>query len=145
AMGVILAGTAAAESDAMRSFVAARPGREEAAVFGTPLRTLAADAAFANTFHGRINTYDDTYEAGPVHPGTCMTSVALGVSETTGASGRTALAAALAGYETAIRVCDAFGAGHYETGFHTTGTFNAFGAAAAAARALALDAEQTSA
>src|SRR5437762_3507854 len=80
-IGVILAGTASSESGAMRDFVDARPGRGEAAVFGTRLRTLAGDAAFANTFHGRINTYDDTYEAGPVHPGTCMVSVALAVSE----------------------------------------------------------------
>ncbi len=124
-IGVILAGRSAPESRAVRA--------------------LAATPAFFNTFCGRIHTFDDTFEAGPIHPGTCVLSAALAAAEESGASGKQLLEAVLAGYEVSIRVCAAAGAGHYAAGFHPTGTCNAFGAAAAAAHAYALDARQTAA
>jgi 2-methylcitrate dehydratase PrpD len=144
-LGVICAGLNAPESRAVRDFAAARPGRGEAALIGCGARALAADAAFVNTFHGRIHTFDDTFEAGPVHPGTCVVSAALAAAEACGAPGRRLLEAMLAGYEVSIRVCAAAGPGHYAAGFHPTGTCNAFGAAAAAAHAYGLDAQQTAA
>ena len=76
-LGVICAGINAPESKAVREFVRARPGRGEAVIIGCAARALASDAAFANTFHGRIHTFDDTFEAGPIHPGTCVVSAAL--------------------------------------------------------------------
>lgn len=144
-LGVICAGINAPESSAVRKFVQARPGRGEAAIVGCGARALASDAAFVNTFYGRIHTFDDTFEAGPIHPGTCVVSAALAAGEAAGAPGRRVLEAMLAGYEASIRVCTAVGPGHYAAGFHPTGTCNAFGAAAAAARAFGLDAEQTTA
>lgn len=144
-LGVICAGLSARESRAVRKFVQARPGRGEAAIIGCAARALASDAAFVNTFHGRIHTFDDTFEAGPIHPGTCVVSAALAAGEAAGAPGRRLLEAVLAGYEVSIRVCAAAGPGHYAAGFHPTGTCNAFGAAAAAARAFGLNAEQTTA
>ena len=124
-LGVILAGQSAPESRA--------------------LRAVALHPAFFNTFCGRIHTFDDTYEAGPIHPGTCVLSAALAAAEESGATGKRLLEAVLAGYEVSIRVCVAAGAGHYAAGFHPTGTCNAFGAAAAAAHAYGLDAHQTTA
>ena len=124
-LGVIYAGQSAPESRALRS--------------------VAVHPAFFNTFCGRIHTFDDTYEAGPIHPGTCVLSAALAAAEESGATGKRLLEAVLAGYEVSIRVCVAAGAGHYAAGFHPTGTCNAFGAAAAAARAYGLDARQTTA
>jgi 2-methylcitrate dehydratase PrpD len=124
-LGVICAGRSAPESRAVRA--------------------LAAAAAFINTFHGRIHTFDDIFEAGPIHPGTCVLSAALSAAEASGAPGRRLLEAVLAGYEVSIRVCAAAGPGHYAAGFHPTGTCNAFGAAAAAAHAYGLDGRQTAA
>jgi 2-methylcitrate dehydratase PrpD len=49
----------------------------------------------------------------------------------------------LAGYEVAVRVSAALGPAHYAAGFHNTGTCNAFGACAAAARIRALDGTAT--
>ncbi len=144
-LGVICAGINAPESSAMRKFVQARPGRGEAVIIGCAARALASDAAFANTFHGRIHTFDDTFEAGPIHPGTCVVSAALAAGEAAGASGQRVLEALLAGYEVSIRVCAAVGPGHYTAGFHATGTCNAFGAAAAAGIAFGMDAEHISA
>lgn len=124
-LGVILAGRSAPESRALRAVV--------------------PHPAFFNTFCGRIHTFDDTYEAGPIHPGTCVLSAAFAAAEESGATGKRLLEAVLTGYEVSIRVCVAAGAGHYAAGFHPTGTCNAFGAAAAAARAYGLDARQSTA
>ena len=105
----------------------------------------APKAAFLNALHARIHTFDDTHEAGPSHPGSAVVAAALAAAETAQASGRTLLAALLAGYETATRVSAALGSAHYAAGFHSTGTATPFGAAAAAARACGLDASRTAA
>jgi len=53
------------------------------------------------------------------------------------------ITAFVSGYETACRIGAALQPGHYNLGFHSTGTVGAFGAAAACARLLGLDAEAT--
>src|SRR6266478_3239916 len=120
-------------------------GAPRASVIGSSLLLPAPKAAFLNALAARIHTFDDTHEAGPAHPGSAVVSAALAAAEQAGASGRTLLAAVLAGYEVSTRVSRALGASHYDSGFHSTGTCTPFGAAAAAARALGLDAAGTTA
>ena len=67
----------------------------------------------------------------------------LALAEERRARGRDVIAAFVAGYETACRIGMAMRPGHYGRGFHATGTVGAFGAAAACARLLGLDAEAT--
>ena len=55
------------------------------------------------------------------------------------------ITAFVAGYETACRIGAALRPGHYNLGFHSTGTVGCFGAAAACARLLGLDADATAA
>src|SRR4029079_13719051 len=62
--------------------------------------------------------------------------------ETGGAAGRDVLVAVIAGYEVGIRVGEFLGRSHYKI-FHKTGTGGTLAAAAAVARVLGLDAEQT--
>lgn len=138
-LGVICAGVRVAESAAARAPFERWGGAEEAVVIGCDRRLPAPHAAFLNTFAGRLHTFDDTYEDGPVHPGSCAVASALAVGETVGCSGADFLAATLAGYETTVRVSTALGPTHYGSGFHNTGTCNVFGACAAAARAYGLD------
>ena len=78
-------------------------------MIGLPTRLPAPKAAFLNALHARIHTFDDTHEAGPSHPGSAVVAAALAAAETAQASGRTFLAALLAGYETATRVSAALG------------------------------------
>lgn len=54
-LGFICAELSAPESGAMRRFEEARPGFAEAVVIGGGARVPAADAAFVNAFHGRID------------------------------------------------------------------------------------------
>ena len=112
---------------------------DESTVAGEARRYPAPSAAFLNGLRGRIHTFDDTYEPGTVHPGSAVVSAALALAEKHGVDGQTFLAAVLAGYEVTTRVAAAVSPSHYAAGFHNTGTCNAFGAAAAAARALGLD------
>jgi 2-methylcitrate dehydratase PrpD len=65
--------------------------------------------------------------------------VVLGLGEQRSAPGALALAAFVAGFETEVRIGLAAGPAHYEAGWHVTGTVGHVGAAAAAARLLALD------
>lgn len=139
-LGVICAGVRTNAASAVRSTFEGWGGREEATVIGSKRRLPSPHAAFLNTFAGRVHTFDDTYEDGPVHPGSTAVSAALAAAETENRSGAEFLAAALAGYETTVRVSSALGPSHYGSGFHNTGTCNVFGACAAAARACRLDA-----
>lgn len=114
---------------------------DEATVLGTASKLPAPAAAFLNALHGRIHTYDDTYEPGTLHTGSPVVGAALALSEKRGGDGKTFLAAVVAGYEVATRVAAAVSPSHYAHGFHNTGTCTVFGAAAAASRVLGLDGE----
>jgi len=139
-LGVVFAGLSDPASKTVRAVAGDAGGMAESSVIGSMSALPAATAAFVNAFHGRIHTFDDTYEAGPIHPGSVVLSAALAIAERRRAPGAELLAAVLAGYEVAVRVADALGPAHYAAGFHGTGTCNALGAAAAASRALGLDA-----
>ena len=115
-------------------------GAPEASVVGGATALPAPAAAFVNAFHGRVHTFDDTFDAGPIHPGSVVLAAALAAAERSRASGADLLAAVLAGCEVSVRVSSALGSEHYAHGFHGTGTCNALGAAAAAARAMGLGA-----
>ena len=144
-LGVTCAGLTDPQAREVVSVVQRWGGQPEAAVIGLPMRLPAPKAAFLNALHARIHTFDDTHEAGPSHPGNAVVAAALAAAETAHASGRTFLAALLAGYETATRVSAGLGSAHYAAGFHSTGTATPFGAAAAAARACGFDALRTTA
>src|SRR5271169_5674600 len=79
----------------------------------------------------------------PGHPSVAILPGLLALAELKGSSGREVVTAFVAGYETACRIGAALQPGHYNLGFHSTGTVGSFGAAAACARLLGLDAEAT--
>ncbi len=143
-VGVMYSGIAMQACADARKAAALWGASDEAAVVGTAMRLPAASAAFLNCLHARIHTFDDTYEPGTMHTGSPVVSAALALAEKQGAEGETFLTAVLAGYEVASRVAAAVSPSHYASGFHNTGTCTVFGATAAAARMLGLDAKATS-
>src|SRR5438552_8779577 len=80
----------------------------------------------------------------PGHLSVAILPGLLALAEMRGSSGREAITAFVAGYETACRIGAALRPGHYNLGFHSTGTIGSFGAAAACARLLRLDPETIS-
>ena len=70
-------------------------------------------------------------------------NAAIPLAEWRGSSGRDVLAAYVLGFEVEARVSLSVYPEHYDVGWHITGTGGTLGAAAASARLLGLDAEQT--
>ncbi len=118
-------------------------GAEEAAIIGHRARLPVLAAALLNGAIGHALDYDDVNLAMPGHPSVAILPALLALAEQRHSSGREVVAAFIAGYETACRIGSALKPGHYNLGFHATGTVGAFGAAAACARLLGLDAETT--
>src|SRR6266566_2812163 len=118
-------------------------GAAQASVIGHKARLPALSAALVNGAAGHALDYDDVNLAMPGHPSVAILPGLLALAEQRQSSGREVIAAFVAGYETACRTGSALRPGHYDRGFHATGTVGCLGAAAACARLLGLDAEQT--
>jgi 2-methylcitrate dehydratase PrpD len=121
--------------------VAEAGGTAQASVVGYSSRLPALSAALVNGAAGHALDYDDVNIAMPGHPSVAVLPGLLALAELRGSSGREVLAAFVAGYETACHIGAALSPGHYAQGFHSTATIGSFGAAAACARLLGLDAE----
>ena len=70
-------------------------------------------------------------------------AAALAIGERQRVSGRQFLEAFLTGFEVECKIAEAIHPSHYKKGFHSSGTVGTFGAAAAAAKLLGLDADKT--
>src|SRR5712691_13483703 len=118
-------------------------GAAQAGIIGRQARLPALSAALVNGAIGHALDYDDVNLAMPGHPSVAILPGLLALAEARQSSGREVIAAFVAGYETACRIGSALRPGHYDLGFHATGTVGAFGAAAACARLIGLDAAAT--
>src|SRR5882762_7747152 len=118
-------------------------GAAQAGIIGHVTRLPALSAALINGAIGHALDYDDVNLAMPGHPSVAILPGLLALAEARRSSGREVIAAFVAGYETACRIGMALRPGHYNLGFHATGTVGAFGAAAACARLLGLDTAMT--
>ncbi len=127
----------------VRDLVAGEGGTPEAAVIGHGADLPARAAALSNGATSHALDYDDTHFVYLGHPTVAVMPAALALAQKLGSSGPAFLDAALVGLETACRIGEWLGRGHYQHGFHQTATSGSFGAAVAAARLLGLDAERT--
>jgi len=114
--------------------------KAEASIPGRPDRVEAEWAVFVGGIAVHAEDYDDTHLATVVHPGAPVVPAALAVSELCGSSGREMLEAVVMGVEVACRMGLGLGPGHFDRGWHLTGSTGRYGAAAAAARLAGLDA-----
>ena len=111
----------------------------EASVPGRSARVEAEWAAFVGGIAVHAEDYDDTHLATVVHPGAPVVPAALAVAELYGSDGRELLESVVVGVEVACRMGLGFGPGHFDRGWHLTGSTGRYGAAAAAARLAGLD------
>jgi 2-methylcitrate dehydratase PrpD len=118
-------------------------GRPGASIFGHHDRLPAASAALINGAAAHALDFDDVNLAMPGHPSVAILPALLALAEERGSSGKDVLTAFVAGYELQCRVGRTLAPGHYDVlGFHATATVGSFGAAAACAHLLGLDAER---
>jgi 2-methylcitrate dehydratase PrpD len=126
-------------------YVKSQGGVEEAQVIGSKVVTSAINAAFANAMMAHADETDDSHEKSLTHPGCAVVPAALAVAEREGADGIRFLKAVVAGYDVGTRFTMALGVDNLRSkGRSTHATGGNFGAAAAAASVLQLDAKQVS-
>ena len=137
-IGVTLAGAAEPASRIVQRVIE-HDGAGSCPVFGTVLRTTAANAALANGTAAHALDYDDMCFVSLAHPSAPLVAAALAAAETAGASGRALLDAYVVGFELEGRLGRAMNPRHYQRGWHCTSTLGTIGAAAAASRLFGLD------
>jgi 2-methylcitrate dehydratase PrpD len=117
--------------------------RGAASVVGHRARLAPRQAALVNGTSSHVLDFDDVNMSFVGHVSVTVLPSALALAEELDASISTLLTAFVAGYETACRVGLALGREPYLRGYHSTATIGVFGAAAACARLLELQADDT--
>jgi 2-methylcitrate dehydratase PrpD len=119
-------------------------GAPQAAIWCSDARVPAHHAAWVNGMMAHARDYDDTHDAAILHAGVSVVPAALAAAELRPeATGADLLAGVVAGLELVCRLGMATTIGIIESGFIYTSLFGYFGATAAAARVMGLDARQT--
>ncbi len=142
-LGVMLAGVSEQAAVLVRALVAEESPSGPARIAGVAQRTSAGGAALANGTAAHALDFDDVSFVSLGHPSAVLVPAALAAGERRGATGAALLDAYCVGFEVQAVLGRAMNPSHYRRGWHCTSTIGTLGAAAAAARALALDAEQT--
>jgi 2-methylcitrate dehydratase PrpD len=132
-------------ADAVLRWARAGGQAAEATVWGDKQRSLrVADAALVNGVAAHAFELDDYHNA-KLHAGAVAVPAALAMAEKLDAPGEALVTALAAGYETMIRASLASNPSATRLrGWHITGIYGPFAAAAACASLLKLDAERTS-
>ena len=118
-------------------------GADRVTVVGRAERLDILGAAFVNAIGANLLDYDDTHLRTVIHPAAPVLPAVLALAEQRNLSGAIALHAFILGMEVECRIGNAVSPGHYARGWHITSTCGIFGAAAASAKLLGLNAEQT--
>ena len=118
-------------------------GTEEASIIGQLTKVPLANAALANGVLSHVVELDDGHRIARGHPGVVVLSAALPLAEYLGSNGKELITAIVAGYDIFVRIASAVNPSHLNRGYHTTGTCGTLAAAAAAAKILNLNKDQT--
>ena len=144
ALGCALYGADLAWSRILQRALAGIDATRTCSVWGTSGQLSAPHAALVNGTQVQGFELDDVHLTGVLHTGAVVLPALLPIAEMRrGVSGKQLLTAAVAGYEIGPRVGICMGSEHIAQGWHSGATVGVFAAAAAAARALRLDADKT--
>jgi 2-methylcitrate dehydratase PrpD len=116
---------------------------QQASVLGRSDKVDMASAALINGITSHTFDFDDTHLKTIIHPAGPVASAALALAEHRGATGRDVIDALVIGIDVSCRVGNTMYPDHYDRGWHITGSTGTLGAAAACARLLGLDVNQT--
>ena len=140
-VGVTLAG--AREPAALMLAQVVGPAAGASVVFGSRLRASSFDAALINGTAAHALDFDDCNNTFGGHPSVPILPALFALADEIGATGPDFITAYIAGFEVECKLALSVHFHHYTKGWHPTATLGVFGAAAACARLLQLDAEQT--
>ncbi len=142
-IGVTLAGANEPLTRILREEAEEQGGHPQSTLIGSDLRASTTQAALINGAAGHAHDYDDVHSAMSGHPTVPVAPAVLALGEHLEASGRDLIRAFCTGVDVECILGRYAGPAHYADGWHNTGTLGTFGAAAAAAVLLNLDAMQT--
>lgn len=142
-LGVAMAATVEPPGQMIVEYVRELGGNPQASVIGGGFKTNAAGAAWANGTLAHCLDFDDVGGFG--HPTVVLLPAILAVAEKLGRNGRDAVEAYVTGFEVAANLAQGNTRGGLDQvrGFHSTAVYGHVAAAAASARLLGLDVEQT--
>lgn len=140
-IGVGIAGSADEAAEIARRVLDG--GEGPCRLWGTGRRAAPSDAALANGIAANVLDFDDcTFHLGG-HPSSPVLPALIALAEMLGRGGREVLTAYVVGFEVETQLGRGVNFHHYEKGWHPTSTLGVFGAGAACARLLGLDAART--
>jgi len=111
-------------------------------VLGRAERVSPLAGALIAGVAAHYDDFDDTHLETVIHPSAVGLGALLAVAPETSADGATILSAFALGIEAQLRIGSAMSPGHYDTGWHITGTCGVIGSAVTAGLLLGLDAER---
>jgi 2-methylcitrate dehydratase PrpD len=115
----------------------------QASLLGRTEKVDMASAALVNGISSHTFDFDDTHLKTIIHPAGPVASALLALAEHQGSSGRALIDALVLGIDVSCRIGNAMYPDHYDRGWHITGSTGTVGAAAACARLLGLNVDQT--
>jgi len=140
-VGVTLAGSREEAPRRLACSLDLAPGA--ALIFGGTRRVGTLDAALVNGTASHVLDFDDCSNTMGGHPSAPVLSALFPLADELGSAGRDFIVAYVAGFEVETKLARAVNFHHYTKGWHPTATLGTFGAAAACARLMGLDAGQT--
>lgn len=149
-LGVAVAGRTTPAAEVARKVVERWGGVQEAQIVGERRLLPAAGAALVNGTCAHALDFDDTHLPSVAHPSAPLVPAVLAQAEAVGATGKQAIAALVAGYETYIRIAMAQYDPElrtslmFENGLHATSIIGAIAGAAACGKLLGLDGDGVS-
>lgn len=141
-IGVALAGTAEDPAELTVELVRLHGGRGSSPIFGSDLTSSSLDAALVHGTAAHSLDFDDTSTGINGHPSAAMIPALLSGAENERVSGLEILTAYVAGFEAQCLIAAPILDSHYRAGWHTTATIGTFGATAATAKLLGLNASE---
>lgn len=141
-VGCMLAGAGQPATRIVEEFVGEQGAGGKGTIIGRKLRASSYFAALVNGTSAAILDYDDSTWRMIGHPSGVVVPAVLALGEDLDVSGARALEAYMIGYEAIAMLCKGTAPALYLTGRHTTAALGIFGATAACAKLLGLDAKQ---
>jgi 2-methylcitrate dehydratase PrpD len=138
-----LCGSADPDIDRLLKVIAGVARAGHAPVIGRAERLDPLNAAFVNAASANVLDFDDTHPETIIHPTAPVAPALFALATGRKVSGIDLLHALVLGIEVECRLGNAVSPGHYRRGWHITSSCGVFGAAAAAAKFLGLDADAT--
>jgi 2-methylcitrate dehydratase PrpD len=140
-VGCIVGGARTPTARTVRELAHEQSGGGGVAVLGTRECLPVGLAALANGVAGHVLDYDDMKSTMIAHPSVVLGPVVFALAQARGKHGRDILDAYVVGFEVNAHFGRTMIPRHYDAGWHSTSSLGIFGATAAAARLLDLDAK----